>query len=99
MTRRSKLEIWLDVLWIIKNGTSIPTHIMYGANLSWKPLQQILKSMVTQGLIIEINTRNTRKYDKRTNRRYEVTQKGENFVRYFNHGKSLLNLEDLTANR
>jgi len=95
--RRSKLEIYLDVLWIVKNGTRKPTRIMYGANLSWKPLQRILQSMVSQGLIRELETLENR--DKRTNRCYEITQKGENVVRYFNRAKDLLQLEEVAKIR
>ena len=95
--RRSKLEIYLDVLWVIKNEAKKPTRIMYGANLSWKPLKQILKSMVSQGLISEIATQGAR--DKRTNRYYEITQKGENVVRYFNGAKDLLELEEVAKIR
>ena len=43
--RRSKLEVYLDVLWTIKNGTRKPTRIMYESNLSWKPLQRTLDSL------------------------------------------------------
>ncbi len=95
--RRSKLEIYLDVLWIIKNGTKKPTRIMYGANLSWKPLQRILMSMVSQGLIVEVDTRDNR--DKRTNTCYEITQKGENVVKYFNRAKDLIELEEVAKIR
>lgn len=90
--RRSKLEIYLDVLWIIKNGTKKPTRIMYGANISWKPLKRILKSLVSQGLIREVDARENR--DKRTSTYYELTQKGDNVIRYFNRAKSLLELEE-----
>lgn len=92
--RRTKLELYLDVLWVIKNGTRKPTRIMYGANLSWKPLQQILKSLVSQGLIRAVDASESR--DKRTNTCYELTQKGENVIRYFNRAKELLELEELT---
>ena len=91
--RRSKLEIYLDVIQIIKNGTRKPTRIMYGANLSWKPLQHILRSMVSQELIREIDARDGR--DKRTNKYYEITQKGENVVKYFKRAKGLLELEEV----
>jgi len=90
--RRSKLEIYLDVLWIVKNGTKKPTRIMYGANISWKPLKRILKSLVSQGLIREVDARENR--DKRTSTYYELTQKGDNVIRYFNRAKSLLELEE-----
>jgi predicted transcriptional regulator len=95
--RRSKLEIYLDVLWIIKNGTRKPTRIMYGANLSWKPLQRILDSMIKQDLIMEIDTSDTR--DKRTNTCYEVTQKGENVCMYFNRAKDMIELEEVAKVR
>lgn len=91
--RRSKLEIYLDVLWTIKSGTRKPTRIMYGANLSWKPLQRILNSMVDQGLVREVQPRGKR--DKRSSVIYEITQKGENVVRYFNGAKNLLEIEEI----
>jgi len=91
--RRSKLEIYLDVLWTIKNGTTKPTRIMYGANLSWKPLQRVLQSMKEQELIVEIDEKDGR--DKRTNTRYEITQKGENVIQYFNRAQGLIELEEV----
>jgi predicted transcriptional regulator len=97
MPRRSKLEIYLDVLWAIKRGTRKPTRIMYDANLSWKPLQKILLSMKSQDLIVEIDARAEK--DKRTSNVYEITQKGENIVKYFNMGKDYLNLEEITKVR
>ena len=91
--RRSKLEIYLDVLWTIKSGTTKPTRIMYGANLSWKPLQRVLQSMKEQELIVEIDDRDGR--DKRTNTRYEITQKGENVIQYFNRAQGFIELEEV----
>ena len=95
MKRRSKLEIWLVVLWIINNGTSKPTRIMYKANLSSKPLQQILRSMVNKELVKEIDTRDTQKHDKRSKKRYEITQKGSNVLRYFIRSKDLMMLKEI----
>ena len=92
--RRSKLEIYVDVIQIIKNGTRKPTRIMYGANLSWKPLQRILGSMVSQGLIREVDASDDR--DKRTNKYYEITQKGENVIKYFKQARNLLVLEEVS---
>lgn len=95
--RRSKLEIYLDVLWVIKSGTNKPTRIMYGANLSWKPLQKILGSMVSQGLITEIESGG--RGDKRTTKVYRMTQKGENVLQYFSKAKELLPLEEIAKTR
>lgn len=91
--RRSKLEIYLNVLQIIKSGTEKPTRIMYAANLSWKPLQKILDAMTTQGLINGVEAEDGD--DKRTTKIYEISQKGENVLRYFVRAKELLPLEDI----
>ncbi|RLI18936.1 hypothetical protein DRO49_01555 [Candidatus Bathyarchaeota archaeon] len=90
--RRSKLEIYLDVLRVIKGGVRKPTRIMYGANLSWKPLQQVLQSLLDQGLIVEIDVSDGG--DKRTTKHYEITQKGENVLRYFDRARRLIELEE-----
>ena len=89
--RRSRLEVHLDVLYIIRNGVRKPTRIMYGANLSWKPLQRVLVSLIRQDLVIEIESVNPR--DKRTSVCYDLTQKGENVLGYFNKAMALLELE------
>jgi predicted transcriptional regulator len=91
--RRSKLEIYLDVLRVIKGGVQKPTRIMYGANLSWKPLQQVLRSLLDQGLIMEIDVSDGG--DKRTSKHYEITQKGENVLRYFDRARRLIELEEV----
>jgi len=89
-SRRSKFEIYIDILTEIKSGTVIPTRIMYGANLSWKPLKQILMTLTAQGLI---NEQSMGDGDKRTKKAYAVTEKGENVLKYFNRAKGLLELE------
>jgi predicted transcriptional regulator len=70
---------------------------MYEANLSWKPLQRILESMVSQGLIEKMDASNNR--DKRTNTVFAITQKGENIINYFNRGKEFLKIEEITKSR
>ena len=91
--RRSKLEVYLDVLWTIKNGTRKPTRIMYDSNLSWKPLQRTLNSLMRQALIEEYEPSNLR--DKRTSACYKLTQKGENVLMYFKRAEDLLEIETL----
>ncbi len=86
--RRSKLEIYVEVLSVIKGGTSKPTRIMYEANLSWKPVQSVLRSLVAQGLIEEVDTTERRGRDKRSSRLYDITQKGEDVVKYFMERRS-----------
>jgi len=89
-SRRSRFEIYIDVLKEVKSGSNKPTQIMYGANLSWKPLQGILKSLLNQGLLSE-NESDPR--DKRTKVTYDLTQKGENVVKYYSKAKSLVEIQ------
>lgn len=89
MTRRknrNRLKMSLDVLRVIKSGTEKPTRISGTANLSWKPLREILASLVTEGLIRNIDVDD----DGRSTSKYEITQKGKNTLRYF--GKSGVSL-------
>ena len=95
MSRRSKLEIHLCVLQIIKSGTSKPTRIMYEANLSWDHLNRVLGLLKKQRLVEEVDTSGSRRRDKRTNRKYLLTQEGENVVRYF-LGSKALGIKDLS---
>jgi predicted transcriptional regulator len=95
-SRRSKLEIFLDVLRVIKNGTSKPTRIMYGSNLSWKLLQETIESLINQGLIEEIDTSSSR--DKRTNIIYKITGKGESVLRYYHHASGLIRIDEISDN-
>jgi predicted transcriptional regulator len=87
--RRSRFEIYIDILNEVKAGATKPTQIMYRANLSWKPLQNILKSLLNQGLLCELDDEIK---DRRTKVKYELTQKGENVVRYYSKAKSLVEI-------
>ncbi|MBN1682225.1 helix-turn-helix transcriptional regulator [Candidatus Bathyarchaeota archaeon] len=75
---------------LIKSGVVLPTRIMYSANLSWKPLRQILKNLVSQDLIEE---EAFKERDKRTKKVYRITEKGDNVLRYFNRAKDLMEIE------
>ena len=90
-TRRSRFEIYVDILNEIMDGVKKPTKIMYGANLSYKPLKEILRSMLDQGLITE-HAGSSR--DKRTKVTYELTTKGVNVVRYFSKAKNLIEISN-----
>ena len=90
-SRRSRFEIYVDVLTEIMNGVKKPTKIMYGANLSYKPLQDILKSLLDQGLIEEEEGRIR---DKRTKVKYRLTSKGLNVVKYYSKAKDLVEVSN-----
>ena len=86
--KRSRLEICIDILRVLKKGERKPTRIMYKTNLSWKPLQEILESMISQGLII--------KKENKNKRLYEITEKGLNVLRYFDKVREMVAIEPKT---
>lgn len=80
--RRSKLELYLEVLRAINKGVNKPTNIMYKCNLSWMNLKEILNSLLKQNLIsvIEENGR----------RVYGLTDRGRDFLEYLSRAQMLL---------
>ena len=83
MTRkRSRLEIYLDILGVVRSGVYKPTRIMYRTNLSWRPMQEMLQSLIAQGLIA-VNNEKRRK-------NYEITEKGRTALKYFKKTKELI---------
>ena len=82
MIRRSRLEIYIDILACIRSGVESPTNIMYKANLSWEPLQEYLRSLIEQNLIIReaVGTRE----------RYHIIERGVIVLTYFKKVKDEL---------
>ena len=68
MVRRSRLEIYFDVLEVIERGLSKPTQIMYRTNLSWNTLNEVFSTLIKSDFIIE--------EEKRHFKRYYITDKG-----------------------
>ncbi len=82
--RRSRLEITLNILSIVREGKDKPTNITYAANLSWKSTQRILSNLVEQGLIemrIALGL---------SKRRYVITEKGVNVLDYFKKANEIM---------
>ena len=75
MPKRSRMEIYFDVLSVIASGEEKPTRIMYGANLSWRGIQTMLSNLITQGFIEEAGCEK--------GKRYRITTKGENALHYY----------------
>jgi len=80
--RRSKLQIFEDVLRAIDNGEYKPTRIMYKSNLSWNPLNKILNSMINLGLVEE--------KDVEGHKYFFITQKGKEFLELMDRLKRML---------
>ncbi len=88
MVRRSRLDIYFDVLKAIDNGTNIPTRIMYETNLSWTIACNVFDSLI-KGDFISTN-------NKKRSTRYYITKKGRNALSY--HLKSLEGLFIVNVN-
>ena len=87
-TRRSKLDIQLEVLKTVREGVDKPTRIMYAANMSWAPVRKILDRLVDRELLSVI----TDNGGNRSKRRYEITEKGVSVINYFEGAKELVDL-------
>lgn len=72
MFKRSRLEIYLDIVEIIERGVGEPTRIMYETHLSWAMLQGMLATLYEGGFIKEEIEGNSRKY--------KMTEKGRNVL-------------------
>ncbi|MBS7657022.1 MAG: DUF4364 family protein [Candidatus Bathyarchaeia archaeon] len=84
-SKRSRIEIYLDVLQAIRKEVHKPTRIMYRTNLSWKPLMQVLDAMMEQNLIT---------LEKQgTHVIYRITEKGMNVLNYFNEAMELIEIK------
>ncbi|MDA4123935.1 MAG: hypothetical protein OK438_00600 [Thaumarchaeota archaeon] len=49
--RRSPMEMVCDILGVLSEGPTKPTHILYKANMSWKVLAAYLDYLLGKGLI------------------------------------------------
>lgn len=45
------MEIMCDILEAISSGNERPTHILYKANISWKVLNNCMKTLLSQQLV------------------------------------------------
>jgi predicted transcriptional regulator len=82
MWKRSRLEVYIDVLEAVSSGVNKPTNIMYKCNLSWTPMREILDSMIKKGLI--------RKFEVKNRRIYEITDKGRELLEYMGNVEEML---------
>ena len=75
MSKRSRLQIYFDVLEVIAEGTSKPTQIMYGTNLSWNTLSRVFEVLLTSQFL--------RKEKTKSSKRFYITEKGKQALAYY----------------
>ena len=68
------------------DGGALKTHIMYGANLSFRQLENYLDLMIKNSLLEK-----TVRIERET---YETTDKGKNFLQQYHEIRALLTAED-----
>jgi len=84
LNRRSRMETFCDILRAIGSGAQKPTHIMYKANLSWTVMQDYIKALEAQGLVVSDN--------EEGKRLYRLSQKGFQLLNQFLTIREDLNL-------
>ena len=91
--RRTRLEMYFDVLMAMKRGNNNKTSIMNAANISWKTLNEILGSLMSQGFVEEVKTLQWR--DRRIRVYYDFTARGEKMMIYLRYHNEILDEIDL----
>lgn len=76
-----------DILKTIASGVERPTHIMYKANLSWKVMQQYMRNLEAQGVVLPS--------DEQGRRVYRLTEKGFKLLEQFNSVREGLLLQNM----
>jgi predicted transcriptional regulator len=82
IVKRSRLEVYFDVLEAIDQGTIKPTRIMYKTNLCWTALHDVLNILTSREFIREEKMNKTK--------RYYITEKGRNALSYYKKSISTL---------
>jgi len=91
--RRTRLEMYFDVLIAMKRGNNNKTSIMNAANISWKTLNEILGSLMSQGFVEEVKTLQWN--DRRIKVYYDFTARGEKMMIYLRYHNEILDEIDL----
>ena len=78
--KRTRLEIYFDVLRAIKSGNNRKTWIMRVANISWHRLNELLTFLISQGFVEEVKTLHWS--EKRIRTSYTFTLRGEKMMSY-----------------
>ena len=84
--RRSKMEIYLEILGVIQSGETKPTRIMTKTNMAWAQIQKEFGDLEAKDLIQIEETPEPgyrKRKDKRSKLQYTLTRKGANVLRYY----------------
>ena len=90
---RSRLELNLEVLKMIKEGSKEPTKIMNSVGHTWDSFQTILNGLRFRGFIDEIDVSGSR--DIRSRNEYQITSKGNNVIKFYDIARDLIKIDSL----
>jgi predicted transcriptional regulator len=74
--RRSPMEMVCDILGVVSEGPTKPTHILYRANMSWRVLSSYLDFLLKRGLIEKEDQGGKRSV-------YTLTKKGRSILQLY----------------
>lgn len=93
MMRRSKLEMYIDILMVLAHrGPLKLTHIMYKANVNCSVLKQYLEFLIKQNLVEERTVGKRRVV-------YAITQRGITVLKHFRELKQVLPIIEEARNK
>lgn len=75
MTRRSRMEILVDILKAVDQGKQKPTHIMYSTNMCWNRMRMQLDFLTMQEMLVSTQVNGETLYT--------ITPKGKEILEYF----------------
>ena len=85
--RRSRIELYVDILQAISKGRQSPSKIVYAANFSYDRVVKHVGFLKEQQLIKGIDGMKDR---------YQITEKGVDVIRYFSEIESAFFLQKKT---
>jgi predicted transcriptional regulator len=85
--RRSRIELYVDILQAIANGRESPARIVYAANLSYDRVVRHLSFLTEQKLADRIEGKK---------KRFRITERGLEVIRYFKEVEAALFLKKKT---
>ena len=78
--KKSRLDLYFEIIRVINTGNSRVTHIMREVNVSYQPLKEMLDSLQKQNIVEVLDAIHFK--DKRNSVYYKLTRKGDNIYRY-----------------
>jgi predicted transcriptional regulator len=86
-SRRTRVELYRDILSCVKEGEGTPTRITYECNLSWSSFRQLMGALTRSGCIEVVGGASSRSV-------VAITGKGERILGTLNR---LTNMIDLSG--